>query len=412
METRARYVVIGLFATVVLLAGFAFVWWINNAGGLGGRTAYRVRFETPVSGLLLGSSVSFNGIRVGEVTELHLDPADPRAVIAAIAIENNTPLRTDTQVGLGFGGLTGNASITLTGGTPGAAPPASTDGGPPLLNADNAAARDWTGAARDAFSRVDTVLTENASSLKSAVASIDTFASALARNSGKVDGIVSGLEKMTGVGAPTVFTTYNLDAPTAFPADLAKPGIQLTVQQPTVLVGLDTQRFVMRDGNATSLAFDEAKWADSVPLLVRSQTVRAFENAGYTKVSGDQQDLSSDHKLLIDIRAFDVTAAPNPVAEIELTAKIADGDTIGEVRMFKATAPVATLDAASTAKALNEAFGKTLTDLVTWAMPVLAALPADAPDKGLSLDPSDSTAAPAAPAAPPADAPASPAPPP
>ena len=65
METRARYALIGLFTVAVVLAGFAFVYWIENAGGLGQRTAYRVRFDGTVSGLLVGSNVLFNGIRVG-----------------------------------------------------------------------------------------------------------------------------------------------------------------------------------------------------------------------------------------------------------------------------------------------------------------------------------------------------------
>ena len=68
MEIRARYVLIGAFTLAVIAAGFGFVYWLNNAGGLRERAVYRVRFEGSVSGLLAGSAVLFNGIRVGEVT--------------------------------------------------------------------------------------------------------------------------------------------------------------------------------------------------------------------------------------------------------------------------------------------------------------------------------------------------------
>ena len=34
----------------VIAAGFGFVYWLNNAGGLGERAVYQVRFENPVSG--------------------------------------------------------------------------------------------------------------------------------------------------------------------------------------------------------------------------------------------------------------------------------------------------------------------------------------------------------------------------
>ena len=87
MEIRARYVQMGAFTLAVLVAGFAFVYWLNNAGGLRDRAVYRIRFESSVSGLLKGSAVLFNGIRVGEVTGLELDPDDPRQVQATIAVD-------------------------------------------------------------------------------------------------------------------------------------------------------------------------------------------------------------------------------------------------------------------------------------------------------------------------------------
>ena len=69
MEIRARYTLIGAFTLAVILGVFAFVYWLHNAGGLGDRAISRLVFG-PVSGLLPGSPVLFNGIRVGEVTAL------------------------------------------------------------------------------------------------------------------------------------------------------------------------------------------------------------------------------------------------------------------------------------------------------------------------------------------------------
>jgi phospholipid/cholesterol/gamma-HCH transport system substrate-binding protein len=123
MEIRARYVLVGLFSLVVIAAGFGFVYWLNTMGGLGERTSYRIRFENSVAGLLLGSAVQFNGIRVGEVTNLALNPDDPRQVLVTIAVTADTPVRSDTSVGLVFGGLTGVPEVALTGGTPGATLP-------------------------------------------------------------------------------------------------------------------------------------------------------------------------------------------------------------------------------------------------------------------------------------------------
>ena len=83
METRAPFVVIGAFVLAAIVAVFGFVYWLNNTGGLGPRTSYHVQFEGSVPGLLVGAGVLFNGIRVGEVTDLALAPDNPRRVNAA-----------------------------------------------------------------------------------------------------------------------------------------------------------------------------------------------------------------------------------------------------------------------------------------------------------------------------------------
>ena len=107
MEIRARYVLIGLFTFAVILLGFGFVYWLQGTGGLRERAIYRVRFENSVSGLLKGSAVLFNGVRVGEVVGLQLSADHPREVTATIAVDRTTPVHADTEVGLEFGGMLG-----------------------------------------------------------------------------------------------------------------------------------------------------------------------------------------------------------------------------------------------------------------------------------------------------------------
>ena len=101
METRARYALIGLFMLAVILGSFAFVYWLENKGGFGQRETYQIRFQGSVSGLLVGSAVLFNGIRVGEVTNLLLSADSPDQVIATIGVDPNTPIMSDTQANLG-----------------------------------------------------------------------------------------------------------------------------------------------------------------------------------------------------------------------------------------------------------------------------------------------------------------------
>src|SRR3954469_517149 len=116
METRAPFVVVGAFVLAAIAAVFGFVYWLHNAGGLGPRIAYHIQFDGSVPGLLVGAGVLFNGIRVGEVTDLGLAPDNPRRVNVTISVASTTPVRADTRVGLEFQGLTGVPVIALEGG--------------------------------------------------------------------------------------------------------------------------------------------------------------------------------------------------------------------------------------------------------------------------------------------------------
>src|SRR5262245_28131862 len=184
----------GAFTLAVLMAGFLFVYWLNNAGALRDRAAYRVRFEGSVGGLQRGSAVHFNGIRVGEVTRLDLNPAEPRQVHATLAIDRATPVRADTAVAIDFQGMTGSPVVALVGGKSDRSL-TSAKGEPPLLVADVNAGQSLSQVARGALNRLDLVLAENAQPLRSMVGNLETFSGALARNSDRLDGIVAGLER-------------------------------------------------------------------------------------------------------------------------------------------------------------------------------------------------------------------------
>ena len=197
METRANYVLIGLFTLAVILGGFGFVYWFNTIGAAGDRAPYRIVFEGSVSGLRTGAAVLFNGIRVGEVTDLKLDPAAPREVVAVVAIDKSVAVRADTWVNLEYQGVTGTASIALKGGSQ-SAPPAP--GTPPTLRVDAGAAADVTQTARDAMRRLDSLVADNEAVLKGALKNIEAFSQTLASNSERITHILAGAEALIGGG--------------------------------------------------------------------------------------------------------------------------------------------------------------------------------------------------------------------
>ena len=368
MEIRAPYALIGLFVLVALGAVFGFVYWMHNAGGLEKRTAYHVRFENTVAGLLPGAAVLFNGIRVGEVTDLQLNPDNPRQITAKVAIAANTPVRPDTQAGLEFQGLTGVPVITLQGGTA-SSQWTTSPGEVRLLAADPLAGQSMTQAARDALRRVDSVLAENSEPLRDTIANLKTFSAALSRNADRVDGILAGLEKMSGGGPASVPPiVYDLTAPRNFPTADKPPSGLLAVLDPTAILMFDTQKILVRPSGAEGPSFANARWSDNLPKLLYARIVQSFENANLLRsVTRPMDGLTADFQLLIDIRSFQLLTSAEPVADVEFAAKLlSNNGKVVDARIFHATARPAAVDAAATAAALNEAFGKTVIDLVAW----------------------------------------------
>ncbi|MFI8559724.1 MlaD family protein [Pseudomonas putida] len=118
METRAHHVLIGLVTVLVIVGAMLFGLWLTKSSVDDAFKDYEVVFNEAVSGLSRGSPVQYNGIKVGDVTSLRLDPKDPRRVLARVRLSGDTPVKEDTQAKLTLAGVTGNSFIQLSGGTP------------------------------------------------------------------------------------------------------------------------------------------------------------------------------------------------------------------------------------------------------------------------------------------------------
>jgi len=191
METRANYALVGLFTLAVLAAAFGFVYWFRAAGQSADRLSYKVVFTGSVSGLSKGASVRFNGIRVGEVTSVELVPDDPSRVAAFIAVDPATPVKTDTRARLEYQGLTGVASVHLSGGQSIAPALANPDGkGAPTIFADRSDFQDLfetaqrlAGKVDGVVTRLDKILTDGEVPVANTLRNIEGFSRALNENS-------------------------------------------------------------------------------------------------------------------------------------------------------------------------------------------------------------------------------------
>lgn len=201
METRANYALIGAFTLAVIAAAFVFVYWFARGSAQTERKTYEIVFSGSVSGLTSGGAVTFNGLRVGEVTSIDLMQSDPSRVAAFIEISQRTPVKDDTRARLEFQGLTGVASIALTGGSATAPelPPRTARGGG-VIFADRSdfqnlleSVQSLTAKADSVLDRADKLLGDNSSSLTATMKNVETFTAALANSSEGVSAFISGM---------------------------------------------------------------------------------------------------------------------------------------------------------------------------------------------------------------------------
>ena len=115
METRAGYVLIGLFTVTALLAAMGFFLWLAKVQIDSSRAQYDILFDD-VTGLGPSSTVSYNGVDVGEVLAIALDRTDPSKVRVRIEVVADTPVRIDTVARLTSQGVTGVSFVALEGG--------------------------------------------------------------------------------------------------------------------------------------------------------------------------------------------------------------------------------------------------------------------------------------------------------
>jgi len=116
METDKHYFIEGLFIIGFAVAIAFFSVWLISSGNRDDVT-YRIHFTESVSGLALGDPVKYNGVDVGSVRAMSIDPADPRRVQIDVRLRKTTPIKTDTRASLQLKGITGAVYIELEGGS-------------------------------------------------------------------------------------------------------------------------------------------------------------------------------------------------------------------------------------------------------------------------------------------------------
>lgn len=164
--------------------------------------------------------------------------------------------------------------------------------------------------------------------------------------------------------------TYDLTGIEQAPKARQMIRAQILVPEPSAIKILNSERMVVSKG-AVVAYYPNAQYPDTLPHLIQTRVVEAFEKSGTAKAVGKPgEGLSIDYQLLIDIRKFEFDVGTGGrTAEIELAVRLMN-DHNGKVvatQTFDASTPVAEDSAASAISGFNAGLDQVLGQIISWS---------------------------------------------
>ena len=286
METKAHHALVGFFVVFLLAAGSVFLLWLANVSIDQEFEDYDVVFDGPVRGLRVASEVRFNGIQVGEVTDLGLNPDNPGEVIARVRLDATTPVKVDSVAQLEPQGLTGLSYIQISSGSTDAALLESRPGDrAPRIYADQAQLEELLAggetaleSAQLAFSRAALLLSdENLESLTNTLNNIEEITGALAERQALINETREAIASLNQAGQDI---------------SSAAAGIEQFGRNAEIFL-TDEVGPMVEDVSAASIAVDLASRETYDGLVAIRPGLEAFADEGLSQLSAASRDLRS-----------------------------------------------------------------------------------------------------------------------
>ncbi len=218
MEPRAHHLLVGLFTLIVAVAAVVFSLWMTKAGRDSAVKEYQVVFTEPISGLSRGSAVQYNGIKVGEVTLMELDPDNIGRVLVHINVRETLPVSASTRARLAVTSITGAAVIELYGSDPSAPPLTASNDELPTIMATPSSLTQLMSSGEDLMTNITQLITnannflssDNADKISSSLAQLETLLEQLAHSSEGLPQLIASLDDTSAEIHQTMATVRQL----------------------------------------------------------------------------------------------------------------------------------------------------------------------------------------------------------
>ncbi|MEQ9643111.1 MAG: MlaD family protein [Alphaproteobacteria bacterium] len=290
METRASHLLIGSFVLVFIAGALGFIVWLAKVDIDRKFAYYTIFFDGAVSGLSIGGDVRYNGIPVGTVAAIDIDPDNPSRVRVIAEVAHDTPIRTDTFASLELQGITGVSFVQLKGGTPGAPLliDVSEDERPEIRSVASAIQELFEGAP-ELISRIIVLVNEvtllvgeeNRGHITKILANAETVSATLARRAPEIEEIIVNLNRTNRELAETISKVNGL------------------IGRLDTVVDSTTKTLTTAQGTLSTV---DTLIADEVTILTRQLNVVAKDIGGLTR---ELNAFLADNRESLDVFASD-----------------------------------------------------------------------------------------------------------
>ncbi|HEX5314218.1 MAG TPA: MlaD family protein [Gammaproteobacteria bacterium] len=111
MEDRSHALIAIIFLVVFAVGALLVVWWMLTPGAV--RVPYVLESKTSVAGVGEGTAVQFNGIKIGVVKSIKIDPATHRRIQVRIVVDKKFPLPKGSYATVGSSSLVGPTIVDI-----------------------------------------------------------------------------------------------------------------------------------------------------------------------------------------------------------------------------------------------------------------------------------------------------------
>lgn len=148
---------------------------------------------------------------------------------------------------------------------------------------------------------------------------------------------------------------------------------QLMVVRPNADQMHDSQRILVRPEASRLQVYGGSSWADSLPDLLHSMLLRAFEDSGrIDAVTRQSSAMRARFGLILDIRAFEAVydGEPTPAADIQIHAKLihAASTRVVSARTFRHWQRSSGTDVSSVVDAFTLGTRTFIDELIGWTL--------------------------------------------